>query len=135
MSDDGEPAGTAGPPTLAVLQGSDLGDACLVTTRFFGGTKLGTGGLVRAYGDAARAVLAEAPTEMRRDWVDGIVRCPYAQYESLRRLLEQMGAQVDETLFAADVELRTRVEPQSWNALSSALEDASAGLVHLVPAP
>src|SRR3954469_1102863 len=52
MSDDGEPSGTAGPPVLAVLRGADIGDAVLVVTRYFGGTKLGTGGLVHAYGDA-----------------------------------------------------------------------------------
>ncbi len=57
-NDDGEPAGTAGRPILAVLQGSGLGDVVLVVTRYFGGTKLGTGGLVRAYTEAAQAVLA-----------------------------------------------------------------------------
>jgi uncharacterized YigZ family protein len=59
--DDGEPAGTAGRPILAVLQGSGLGDGVVVVTRYFGGTKLGTGGLVRAYGDAAKAALAALP--------------------------------------------------------------------------
>ena len=60
-SDDGEPSGTAGRPALAVLQGSGLGDIAVVVTRYFGGTKLGTGGLVRAYGDAVKAVLAILP--------------------------------------------------------------------------
>ena len=60
-SDDGEPAGTAGRPALAVLRGSGLGDVAVVVTRYFGGTKLGTGGLVRAYGDAVRAVLDVLP--------------------------------------------------------------------------
>ena len=60
-SDDGEPSGTAGRPALSVLQGSGLGDAVVVVTRYFGGTKLGTGGLVRAYSDAVKAVLAVTP--------------------------------------------------------------------------
>src|SRR5512133_3503069 len=60
-SDDGEPSGTAGRPALAVLQGSGLGDVVVVITRYFGGTKLGTGGLVRAYSDAVREVLAVTP--------------------------------------------------------------------------
>jgi len=64
-NDDGEPAGTAGRPALAVLQGSGLGDAGVVVTRYFGGTKLGTGGLVRAYSDAVRAVLEAAPRAER----------------------------------------------------------------------
>ena len=57
MSDDGEPTGTAGPPTFAVVRGSNIGDLVLVTTRFFGGTKLGTGGLVRAYTESAQEAL------------------------------------------------------------------------------
>ncbi len=61
LSDDGEPGGTAGRPTMAVVRGSGLGDVTVVVTRYFGGTLLGTGGLVHAYGDAAKAVLAELP--------------------------------------------------------------------------
>jgi uncharacterized YigZ family protein len=60
-SDAGEPSGTAGRPALAVLQGSGLGDIVVVVTRYFGGTKLGTGGLVRAYTDATKAVLEALP--------------------------------------------------------------------------
>src|SRR5512136_2760165 len=60
-SDAGEPSGTAGRPALAILRGSGLGDVVVVVTRYFGGTKLGTGGLVRAYSDAARSVLAILP--------------------------------------------------------------------------
>src|SRR3954467_13767905 len=61
MTDDGEPPGTAGRPVMAVLKGSGLGDVALVVTRYFGGTLLGTGGLVHAYGDAAKAVLTILP--------------------------------------------------------------------------
>ena len=59
-SDDGEPAGTAGAPMLEVLRGAGVSDVAAVVTRWFGGTLLGAGGLVRAYGDAVRAALAEA---------------------------------------------------------------------------
>ncbi|MDQ7045344.1 MAG: YigZ family protein [Sulfurimonas sp.] len=59
-SDDGEPKGTSGKPTLIVLQGADIINAAIITVRYFGGTKLGTGGLVRAYSDATNLVLASA---------------------------------------------------------------------------
>ena len=67
-SDDGEPAGTAGAPMLEVLRGAGVSDVAAVVTRWFGGTLLGAGGLVRAYGDAVRAALAEAGT-LRRELV------------------------------------------------------------------
>ena len=63
LSDDGEPKGTAGRPVLEVLKGSGITDTLVTVVRFFGGTKLGTGGLVRAYSDAARGVLENIPTE------------------------------------------------------------------------
>lgn len=65
-SDDGEPAGTAGAPMLEVIRGAGLSDVVVVVTRYFGGTLLGAGGLVRAYGDATRAGLAAAGTRERR---------------------------------------------------------------------
>ncbi len=66
MSDDGEPAGTAGKPILNVLQHGPLGDALVVVIRYFGGIKLGAGGLVRAYGGAAQAALEQTPAARRR---------------------------------------------------------------------
>lgn len=68
-SDDGEPAGTAGAPMLEAVRGAGLSDVVVVVTRWFGGTLLGAGGLVRAYGDAVRAGLAEAGT-LRRELLD-----------------------------------------------------------------
>lgn len=65
FDDDGEPSGSAGQPILRQIEGADLSDALVVVTRWFGGTKLGTGGLVRAYGEAAKAALAEVPVEER----------------------------------------------------------------------
>jgi uncharacterized YigZ family protein len=105
MSDDGEPTGTSGPPSLAVLRGADIGDIALVTTRYFGGTKLGTGGLVRAYTEAAQTALATLPTELKAPKIQLGVDIPYSFYESVKRLVEQTQGVIDEEVFADVVTL------------------------------
>ena len=127
MSDDGEPPGTAGRPTMAVLKGSGLGDAALVVTRYFGGTLLGTGGLVRAYGDAARAVLQIVPREEKVERGTLAIALPYAAYEPARRLIAgHAGAILDEA-FAADVTLWVRLPLAEVAALTRAIEELTAG--------
>jgi len=103
MSDDGEPSGTAGPPVLAVLRGSQIGDILIVVTRYFGGTKLGTGGLVRAYGDAARTGLADLPVEYNIIKKSLGLEIPYALYERVKRLITAHHGAIDSETFAADV--------------------------------
>lgn len=89
VSDDGEPSGTSGPPVLAVLRGTQIGDVIVVVSRYFGGTKLGTGGLVRAYSEAARTVLASLKTTLNiKKQIIGL-ECSYALYERIRRLVSQ----------------------------------------------
>ena len=105
MSDDGEPTGTSGPPTLAVLRGTDIGDVVLVTTRYFGGTKLGTGGLVRAYTEAAQTALASLPTDIKAPKIQLGVDVPYSFYESVKRLIGQSNGMIDEEVFAEVVTL------------------------------
>ena len=127
FSDDGEPGGTSGQPTLAVLQGAGLTDVCCVTTRYFGGTLLGSGGLVRAYSAAARAALREAGTAVMRPWRRGSFACSYARYERLRRLLEERGARVEETLFGAEVEIVFSAPETQSESFVTLLRDATAG--------
>jgi len=105
LTDDGEPSGTAGRPTLAVLRGADLGDVVLVTTRHFGGTKLGTGGLVRAYSDSAKAALAILPRTERvaRRRVRLVV--PYSLYERIRQMIADVDGHIEDETFAAEVTL------------------------------
>ncbi len=102
-SDDGEPGGTAGRPMISVLQGSGVGDIAVVVTRYFGGTKLGTGGLVRAYSGAVRTLLAELPTTMKVQRVNRALETDYGRYEQLHRfVLEQEGI-IESEDFAAHV--------------------------------
>ncbi len=88
-SDDGEPAGTAGRPALEVLKGSGITNVLLTIARWFGGTKLGTGGLVHAYGDAARGVLATAQTREIVAQATLAVTVPFAAADAVRRALDQ----------------------------------------------
>lgn len=93
-SDDGEPSGTAGAPMLEVLRGSGLSDVVAVVTRWFGGTLLGAGGLVRAYGDAVRAGLDEAGTLERRRSATYDVRADHATAGRLQSDLRAHGVEV-----------------------------------------
>lgn len=127
MSDDGEPSGTAGRPVLAVLHGSGLGDVALVVTRYFGGTLLGTGGLVRAYSDAARAVLEIVPREEKIERCTLIVTVPYAAYDSIHRLIEAHAGSVSDDAFATDVTLTVLIPVAEAEAFNAAAQDATAG--------
>lgn len=128
-SDDGEPSGTAGPPTLAVLRGSGLGDITVVVTRYFGGTKLGTGGLVRAYSDATRKVLAVLPPALKVSTYTVQIDAPYRLYESICRLVKvHEGAVVDEA-FAAEVTVAARLPQDALSAFRSGLQEISRGQV------
>jgi uncharacterized YigZ family protein len=91
VDDDGEPSGTAGAPILAALEAADVRDALIVVTRWFGGTKLGTGGLAHAYGNAARAALDAAP---RRDvWLETliVVECGWTDVGAVEAALAREG--------------------------------------------
>lgn len=99
-SDDGEPAKTSGLPTLEAIRHAGLVDCIVVTTRYFGGTLLGTGGLVRAYTAAANAALAAARRVTVQVCVRGTLRVDYAQYEPALRLLSEAGARAGEAQFS-----------------------------------
>jgi len=129
VSDDGEPTGTAGPPVLAVLRGADVGDIVLVVTRYFGGIKLGTGGLVRAYGDTARAAIAAMTTHEKIERRQLGLTVPYPLYERVKRLISEYGATVDDETFEAEVTLYFTMPLDSIEAFTSALRDLSAGRI------
>ena len=131
-SDDGEPGGTSGQPTLAVLQGAGLTDVCCVTTRYFGGTLLGSGGLVRAYAGAARLAVAAAGTVRMTPWRKGAFTCSYARYERLRRLLEDRGARIEDASFGAAVEIVFSAPEGQCEAVGEALRNVTAGDAEIV---
>jgi len=126
-SDDGEPSGTAGRPALAVLRGSGLGDVAVVVTRYFGGTKLGTGGLVRAYGDAVREVLAVLPRAEKVPTHTVMMAVPYAYFELVRRAIAAHNGQILDEDFAADVTLTARFAVEHFAGFQSSLRELSSG--------
>jgi len=131
-SDDGEPSGTAGRPALAVLQGSGLGDVVVVITRYFGGIKLGTGGLVRAYSDAVREVLSKLPRAEKAATVDLMAVIQYNLLERVRLgVVERHGIILDED-FAADVTITIRLREPYLDSFINFLENLSRGSAGVV---
>lgn len=130
-SDDGEPSGTAGRPALAVLRGSGLGDVAVVVTRYFGGTKLGTGGLVRAYGDAVRAVLEVTPRAVKVATQTLRFTVPYSVFERLRLLVQAHGGQIIDETFAAEVTVTTRLTLGRVSAFRESLRELTRGTVEV----
>ena len=128
-SDAGEPSGTAGRPSLAVLRGSGLGDVVVVVTRYFGGTKLGTGGLVRAYSDAVREGLVALPRAVKVSTHTVMIVTPYALFERLRLLVDRYQGQILDEEFAADVTVTARFVVEQVQGFQDALQELSSGSV------
>ncbi|MFN2107698.1 MAG: YigZ family protein [Candidatus Promineifilaceae bacterium] len=126
-SDDGEPSGTAGRPALAVLQGSGLGDIAVVITRYFGGTKLGTGGLVRAYGDAVKEVLETLPLAEKVPTHTVLMAVPYNLFEQVKLLIEVHNGRVLDEEFAADVTITAQFTVEQFDPFQDALRELSHG--------
>ena len=126
-NDDGEPSGTAGRPALAVLRGSGLGDIAVVVTRYFGGTKLGTGGLVRAYSDAVRQLLALLPLAAKVPTHKVSIVTPYNLFERVRLLVTTHRGELLHQEFGADVIVTARFALGHYPAFQSALQEISNG--------
>lgn len=126
-SDDGEPGGTAGMPTLQVLQREGLFNVCCVVTRYFGGILLGAGGLVRAYAKGAKIAVDAAGKSMKRVWDVLYLPVPYNWYERMVREIADFGGVIRDTQFGADVELEVLTATGQTEAFLERLTDLSAG--------
>ncbi|MCI1209390.1 MAG: YigZ family protein [Treponema sp.] len=131
MSDDGEPSGTAGRPVLDVLRGRNCTDTLLTVTRYFGGTLLGTGGLVKAYGDCAKTVIRTA--DEKNAFRQFIRRCPfsfsigYPLYKPAERLLTTFDIDDLSTVFDTDVRISGKIRVEETRKLADRIFDLSAG--------
>lgn len=129
FSDDGEPGGTAGNPMLQVLQKEALYNAVCVVTRYFGGTLLGAGGLVRAYTKAAKLAVNAAGKSMKRVWTVLAVECPYHFYQRIKLETESCHAVIRDTRFGSAVEMEVLVAQPDCAAYTEKLRDLTAGAV------
>ncbi len=127
FSDDGEPGGTAGMPTLQVLQRENLFNVCCVVTRYFGGILLGAGGLVRAYARSAKLAVDAAGKSVKRIWDVLYLPVPYSWYERVKLEVNAFGGVIRETQFGADVELEVLTPQGQTQDFLARILDLSAG--------
>ena len=129
FSDDGEPSGTSGKPALAVLRGSGLGDVVMVITRYFGGTLLGTGGLVKAYTESAQSV-ANAAERGRRIPVHVIMLAiPYNLLERVRLIVPRHHGEILGEDFAGDITMTLQFPVENYEVFKDELRELSSGKV------
>jgi uncharacterized YigZ family protein len=127
MSDAGEPYGTAGRPMLTALLHGGVGEVVAVTSRWFGGTKLGTGGLSRAYAGGVKLALESLPTEEKVPRVEVSVSVGYPWVDGLQRLLDDVEGVVVGEEYGADVRYRVRVPEERVGELEARLADLTSG--------
>ena len=129
FSDDGEPGGTAGNPMMQVLQKENIFNVVCVVTRYFGGTLLGAGGLVRAYTKGAKIAIDAAGKSMKRVWSVLYIPCPYTFYERVKLETEAFGGVIRDTQFGAEVELEILVAQPQAQAFLTKILDMTSGIV------
>ncbi len=126
-SDDGEPQGTAGIPTLDVILKSAVTDVAVVVTRYFGGVLLGAGGLVRAYSHAVSIALEQAKIITMRTCLMAEVTCDYNQYGRLATLIPENGGVIDDTDFTDSVRICFHMSDENMDVFRPKLADATCG--------
>jgi uncharacterized YigZ family protein len=126
-SDDGEPQGTAGMPVLDVIRKSGVRNVCVVVTRYFGGTLLGAGGLVRAYSHAAALAIEAAGIITYEPYTELELRCGYSEYQKYSVLLGAANAVIDDVNYAEDVCLRFAINERECDSLVAKIVETGYG--------
>ncbi|MFW5386126.1 MULTISPECIES: IMPACT family protein [unclassified Yersinia (in: enterobacteria)] len=133
FSDDGEPSGTAGKPILAQLMGSGIGEITAVVVRYYGGIKLGTGGLVRAYGSGVQQALKQIEVKYKVPQVEYTLQCDYGQLAIVETLLQQVEGQIIRSEYAQFVTLHLSLPATQASQTGDKLRDLSRGTLQLTP--
>lgn len=133
FSDDGEPSGTAGKPILAQLMGSGIGEIVAVVVRYYGGILLGTGGLVKAYGNGVQQALKQLPTQIQTPQSQYHITCDYQQLTVIETLLQQVGGSIVQADYSVNIHLILSLPTQHIEQITSKLRDVSRGALLLSP--
>ena len=131
MSDDGEPHGTAGKPMLNVLLHSDVGEVVAVVTRYFGGTKLGPGGLVKAYSNAVKNTLEGITLTQKRQLITLMLNFDYAHTNAIKTLIDTHDATIINESYQAHVSMQIAVPIEQKNLFCNAITDLTAGTIDI----
>jgi len=134
FSDDGEPSGTAGRPILSVIEGQGLDGVMMVVTRYFGGVKLGAGGLIRAYGGVAAECLRQAPRRQVVPMLRVRIEAPFEYSNSLFHLVQGL-SRASEEYTEHGLCMMLELEESSYEELKLRLHDATRGKVNLTRLP
>jgi len=131
MSDDGEPHGTAGKPILTVLLHSEIGEIVAVVTRYFGGTKLGKGGLVRAYSGSVKNALAGLPAKVKRDVITLTAILDYSRIIAVKQMIESFNSEIIEETYEADVSFKIELPKNNKDRFIRAITDLTGGEIRI----
>lgn len=127
LSDDGEPKGTSGRPSLEVLKGSGVTNILILIVRYFGGTKLGTGGLVKSYGNAVKAVIEVLEVEELVEKVTFSLTLSYHDHQGVNQLFEKEGVEIVSENFAEAVSLSARCPRETLEKMRPQVRDITRG--------
>ena len=123
MSDDGEPSGTAGKPILNVMQHKDVGDIMIVVVRYFGGIKLGAGGLVRAYSGATQQAYSELATIKKQNFIEMEIQCTFRDEQKIRHHIERLEGRVENIDYGLDLRILFAIPEQHVSVFRSQLSE------------
>ena len=132
MSDDGEPHGTAGKPILSILLYSEIGEIIAVVTRYFGGTKLGTGGLVRAYSGSVKTALTGLSIKEKRDVITLTAILDYLKIMAVKQVLESFNSEIVEEKYEADVSFKMELPKSNKDSFIRAITDLTGGKIRFI---
>lgn len=127
MSDDGEPHGSAGKPMMTALQYGNVGDTAVVVTRYFGGVKLGRGGMVKAYTEAVKTVLAQMPRSERVAWIRLLVTFDYALVTPFEKRVTEFGVEILDSDYGERVKYRLRLPEERSEDFINMFKDLTSG--------